>query len=38
LINNTDHCLSLGTCFNEGLLSPKKLSGAGFQLNYQIRL
>ena len=38
LINNIDHCLSLGTCFNEGLLSPKKLAGAGFQLNYQIRL
>jgi len=38
LINNTNHCLSLGTCFNEGLLSPKKLAGAGFQLNYQIRL
>jgi hypothetical protein len=38
LINNTDHCLSLGTCFNEGLFSPKKLAGAGFQLNYQIRL
>lgn len=38
LINNSDHCLSLGTCFNEGLLSPKKLAGAGFQLNYQIRL
>jgi hypothetical protein len=38
LINNTDHCLSLGTCFNEGLLSPKKLAGAGFLLNYQIRL
>ena len=38
LINNTNHCLSLGTCFNEGLFSPKKLSGAGFQLNYQIRL
>jgi hypothetical protein len=38
LINNTDHCLSLGTCFNEGLISPKKLAGAGFHLNYQIRL
>lgn len=38
LINNTDHCLSIGTCFNEGLFSPKKLGGAGFQLNYQIRL
>ena len=38
LINNTDHCLSLGTIFNEGLLRPRKLGGAGFQLNYQIRL
>jgi hypothetical protein len=38
LVNNSDHYLSLGTCFNEGLLSPKKLAGAGFQLNYQIRL
>jgi len=38
LINNSDHCLSLGTCFNEGLLNPKKLAGAGVQLNYQIRL
>jgi len=38
LINNSEHCLSLGSCFNEGLLSPKKLAGAGFQLNYQIRL
>ena len=38
LINNSDHCLSLGTIFNEGLLNPKKLAGAGFQLNYQIRL
>jgi hypothetical protein len=38
LINNTDHCLSMGTSFNEGILNPKKLAGAGFQLNYQIRL
>ena len=38
LVNNSDHYLSLGTCFNEGLLNPKKLAGVGFQLNYQIRL
>ena len=38
LINNSNQSLSLGTMFNEGFFSSKNLSGAGIQVQYQIRL
>ncbi len=38
LINKTKQSFSIGTYFTEGLINPKKWSGAGFQINYQHRL
>ena len=38
LINNSSQSLSIGTMFNEGFFSSKNLTGAGIQVQYQIRL
>ena len=38
VFNMKSHSLSIGTYFNEGFLSPQKLSGTGIQIQYQHHL